>query len=75
MRSAKIEFWVVYRMELRGKKDPVSAVCEQSEWDEMERSDPGRHLLVKRDIESEGEAERLARGKSGDPPTRRSLPR
>jgi hypothetical protein len=32
--------WVVYRMTLHGKPQGVNAVCEQSEWEAMEQSQP-----------------------------------
>ena len=62
--------WVVYLMTLHGKPSGMSAVCEQGEWDAMERGRPGYHTLVRAGIPSEAEAERLARGTSGDPPAR-----
>ena len=55
------ELWVVYRMTIHGKPTGMSAVCEQQEWDTMERVQPGRHTLVLAGITNEGEAERLAR--------------
>jgi hypothetical protein len=58
--------WVVYTMTLHNHPEGMRAVCEQSEWDEMERARPGYHKLVQGGITSEGEAERLARGTSGD---------
>ena len=62
--------WVVYRMTVYGKASAMNAVCEQSEWDAMELAYPGYHTLVKSGITSEAEAERLARGTSGDPTPR-----
>ena len=53
--------WVVYLMTLHGKKSGMNAVCEQGEWEAMERINPGRHTLVLAGIRNEGEAERLAR--------------
>ena len=53
--------WVVYQMTIHGKPTGMNAVCEQREWDAMERAQPGRHTLVKAGITNEGEAERLAR--------------
>ena len=41
-------------------------VCEQGEWDALELAQPGKHKLIRTSIASEGEAERLARGTSGD---------
>ena len=58
--------WVVYKMNLAGPQGP-NAVCEQAEWDAMELAKPGQHVLVRSGIASEAEAERLARGTSGDP--------
>ena len=53
--------WVVYRMTMRGKTTGMGAVCEQGEWEAMERAQPGLHTLVRAGITNEGEAERLAR--------------
>jgi hypothetical protein len=58
--------WVVYKMTVHGKSEQVNAVCEQSEWDAMELARPGYHTLVRAHITDESEAERLARGTSGD---------
>jgi hypothetical protein len=71
--TEKHTFWVVYRMTIHGKKSGMSAVCEQSEWEAMERAQPGYHTLVLAGIANEGEAERLARsvlvdGNTGKPP-------
>ncbi len=55
------ELWVVYRMTIRGKTHGMIAICEQGEWDAMERALPGHHTLVLAGIASESEAERLAR--------------
>ena len=70
------ESWVVYQTIVRGEVVGPNGVCEQAEWDEMERTRPGAHTLVQSGIASEGLAERLARGKSGDPVPRvpRKLP-
>ena len=56
---------------IHGKAEAMRAVCEQGEWDEMERARPGYHTLVRAGITNEGEAERLARGTSGDVKGRR----
>jgi hypothetical protein len=53
--------WVVYRITVHGKPGEVRAVCEQGEWEEMERQQPGLHKLVRKGIASEAEAEALAR--------------
>jgi hypothetical protein len=56
--------WVVYKMNLAGPQGP-NAVCEQAEWDEMERAQPGYHTLIREGIGSEAEAEKLARESPG----------
>jgi hypothetical protein len=58
--------WVVYRMTVTGKTPGANAVCEQHEWETMELSRPGYHALIRSGIATEEEAEKLARGTSGD---------
>ena len=53
--------WVVYLMTVRGMATGVRAVCQQGEWEAMERAQPGRHTLIQSGIATEGEAERSAR--------------
>ncbi len=53
--------WVIYWRTLHGKHARMKAVCEQSEWDALELSQPGYHTLLRAGIASEGEAERIAR--------------
>jgi hypothetical protein len=67
--------WVVYRMTLSKGKVGGNVVCEQREWEAIERAQPGFHLLIRAGIGSEQEAEKLARGTSGDTPSRKSEPR
>ena len=67
--------WVVYLMPSREKpklSNPTSltAVCQQSEWDAIELRSPGLNQLVRQGITTETEAEKLARGTSGNPPPR-----
>jgi hypothetical protein len=62
--------WVVYRMTLHQGTFGGNVVCEQREWDALEQSRPGFHLLVRAGIATEQEAERLARGTAGDTPIR-----
>jgi hypothetical protein len=69
MRKQLIVAWVVYQMTIH-RKPSVNAVCEQDEWDAMERERPGYHTLVRAGITNEPEAERLARGTSGNQLTR-----
>ncbi|MDB5312154.1 MAG: hypothetical protein JWO38_6356 [Gemmataceae bacterium] len=59
--------WVIYQAVARGEVVGPNSVCEQAEWNQMERLRPGAQPLVQAGIGSEGEAERLARGTSGDP--------
>lgn len=65
MRPEKVVAWVVYRMTLNKHPDGMLAVCEQSEWDEMDRARPGYHTLIRGGFTNECDAERLARGEAG----------
>jgi hypothetical protein len=56
-------------MKIEGKRK-MNAVCDQSEWYEMEWAQRGHHKLIQAGIANEGEAERLARGTAGDTPKR-----
>jgi hypothetical protein len=68
--------WVVYLRTLHGRQTPMNVVCEQGEWDAMELANPGQYTLVMEGIASEGEADRIARGRAVVNPTARvSLPR
>ena len=69
-KSHEAVLWVVYTMDRLGKTPGVNVVCEQTEWDAVELAHPGRHVLVRSGITSVAEAERLARGTSGDPTPR-----
>jgi len=60
-KTEKCMLWVVYRMTIHGKPSGRTAVCEQGEWEAIERAKPGYHSLVLAGIANEGEAERLAR--------------
>jgi hypothetical protein len=62
----KKTLWVVYEMGAGGKDQGINVVCEQGEWDALELAQPGKHKLIRGGITNEGEAERLARGTSGD---------
>jgi hypothetical protein len=59
--------WVVYQSAVKGQPTGPNAVCEQAAWDALEATAPGHNRLIRAGITSEGEAERLARGSSGDP--------
>jgi hypothetical protein len=72
-KSKQPQGFVVYRMTVPGKLTGMNAVCEQSEWEAMEKAQPGYHTLIKEGIENEGEAERLARsGLEVTPPPKSS---
>src|SRR5262245_41508056 len=64
--------WVVYKMTLPKQPKGMNAVCEQGEWYGMGLARPGYHTLRRAGIASEGGAERIARGTSGDTPQRQS---
>jgi hypothetical protein len=69
MRTKRTAVWVVYQSGMTGAGG-ARAICDQAEWDQMEADRPGFHTLIKAGIANEGEAERLARGTSGDPAPR-----
>jgi hypothetical protein len=71
MMSKKAEAWVVYLM-IGKKTNGIKAVCEQADWDAMERANPGQQQLIQQGILTETEAELLARGASGDSKPRSS---
>ena len=62
--------WVVYSMPVKGSAERARGICEQWEWDAMELARPGVNTLIQGGIAHEGEAERLARGSSGETPPR-----
>jgi hypothetical protein len=64
--TTKKTLWAVYEMGTAGKDQGINVVCEQDEWDALELAQPGKHKLIRTGITNEGEAERLARGTSGD---------
>ncbi len=70
MNTKPEELWVVYRVTAPGVLGGPNAVCEQGEWEEMQRQQPGHRTLIKKGIASEAEAERVAReapGGTGEP--------
>ena len=64
--TMKATLWVVYEIGAAQKDQGMNVVCEQDEWDALESAHPGKHKLIRTGITNEGEAERLARGTSGD---------
>jgi hypothetical protein len=67
MNEEKRTSWVVYLMSAKNHPEGMRAVCEQSEWDAMQQDRSCQRTLIRAGITNEGEAERLARGTSGDP--------
>jgi hypothetical protein len=67
-KTTRAESWVVYQrtMTHHRKTFVTNAVCDQSEWHALEKAEPGVHTLIQGRIGTEEEAEKLARGTSGD---------
>jgi hypothetical protein len=66
-KFAQDESWVIYQLVTNGVAGGPNGVCRQAEWEEMERLRPGAQSLVQCGLPTEGVADRLARGTSGDP--------
>ena len=66
-KARRPESWVIYRAVVQGVATGPNGVCEQAEWEAMERAKPGGTFVVQSGIADEAVAERLARGTSGDP--------
>ena len=63
--TEKVEAWVVYEA-VQGNDIGRKSLCRQSEWEALESRHPGHNKLIQGGIASETEAEKLARGTSGD---------
>ena len=63
--SRKPSTWVVYEKYIHRQDIGQNAVCEQHEWEEMERVQPGYQNIIKAGIATETEAERYARNGPG----------
>jgi hypothetical protein len=59
------ESWAVYEV-VQGKQAGMKVMCPQSQWEALAASHPGANVLIQDGIESETEAEKIARGTSGD---------
>ena len=70
MKRQNVESWVIYQAVSKGVVCGPNAVCEQAEWEAMERARPGCTSVVQTGIADEAVAERLARCTSGDPKPR-----
>jgi hypothetical protein len=57
---------VVYQAAVKGMEKGPNAICDQAEWEALEAAAPGQNRLIRDGISNEAEAERLARGASGD---------
>jgi hypothetical protein len=60
-RSLTPDSWVVYRATFDRKAAQMTAVCDQDEWEAIEQNQPGRCILLRAGIATEGEAEQFAR--------------
>lgn len=65
-KARRPESWVIYRDVTDGEVGGYG-VCEQAEWEAMERAQPGGTFVVQSGIADEGVAERLARAASDGP--------
>jgi hypothetical protein len=66
--------WVVYKRILIHLKQQTEsfAVCEQSEWEKLEASGTSIYTLIQAGFATETDAEKHARGTSGDDYRKRS---
>jgi hypothetical protein len=53
--------WVVYEKLVHRQDTGLNAVCEQRDWEDMERIRPGSQNVILAGIETEQEADRYAR--------------
>jgi hypothetical protein len=60
------ESWVIYKVVVNGEVNGPNGVCEQAEWEAMERAAPGGTFVIQSGIAEEGVAERLAQGMCGE---------
>ena len=70
----KVEKWAVYET-VTGPTAGRRTICSASEWTSMHKSEPGNHKLIREGITDESEAEKLARGTSGDAKSRHTIER
>jgi hypothetical protein len=59
------ELWAVYQV-AAGKQAGTRVMCPQSQWEELTLNQPNANVLIQDRIASESDAEKLARGTSGD---------
>jgi hypothetical protein len=53
--------WVVYETPATARMQPMKFVCEEIDWEQLKRDNPG-WMLIRSGILHEGEAEQAARG-------------
>jgi hypothetical protein len=68
MRKIEPTEWVVYKAATERNLGGHNAVCSQQEWDELVKTLPGVHTLIREHIRNEAEAEQLARTLQTVPP-------
>lgn len=73
MRLTKVEKWVVYEV-LTGPMTGTKSMCNTSDWTAQQARDPSKARMIKEDIVLENDAEKLARGTSGDAKLRQRAP-
>ena len=66
-RFEQVESWGIYHPVNKGLAFGPHAVCEQDEWELVERARPGSQTLVQCGFPTEGAAERLAGGRPATP--------
>jgi hypothetical protein len=60
-KARQAESWVIYRDVVDGEVSEAHGVCEQAEWEAMERATPGGTFVIQSGIADERVAEQLAR--------------
>ncbi|MDB5387554.1 MAG: hypothetical protein JWM11_3200 [Planctomycetaceae bacterium] len=63
--SPKVTEWVVYET-VTGPQAGMKSVCTAAEWKVIDGRDPNKNRIIRENISDENEAEKLARGTSGD---------
>ncbi len=71
MRKQEPTEWVVYKAAAEKNLGGHHAVCSQQEWNDLEKSLPGVHTLIREHIRNEAEAEQYARALQTVPPVPR----
>ncbi len=61
MRLKEPTVWAVYQLPTNKQGVQMNVICSQDEWEVLDREHPGINVLVRDQIPSETEAERLVR--------------